>query len=126
SPLLASRPPNVLVYFQFAENAKLTSPQVPLGDERILAEKNSYTTAERIQAAAASISYLEKILNQRAAPDAYGVSTRPAGAPTLSLSKPQSSYNNRELLINVCAAVPTNPIAPLQLAQLSGQQPTRH
>src|SRR5258706_15503343 len=45
SPLLTYSATNVLLHFQFEPNGRLTSPQVPLGHERVLAE-NSYLSSE--------------------------------------------------------------------------------
>jgi len=51
SPLLISEYPNILLFFQFAPDGALTSPQVPTGEERTLAE-NANVTAEQIDRAA--------------------------------------------------------------------------
>src|SRR2546421_8791423 len=92
SPLLTYLPTNVLVHFQFTEEGKLTSPQVPLGNERALAE-SSYTTHEQIQNAAARLSELQKILSQPAAPDSYEAGSSLSRAFSLP-SRARAALNN--------------------------------
>ena len=115
SPLLTYLPTNVLVHFQFTEDGKLTSPQVPLGNERVLAE-SSYTTAERTQWAGDRLSELQNILNQMAGPDAYEAASSLPRALSFS-SRPRTVLNNRDVLANVCANAPTNQMAQIDLGQ---------
>ena len=118
SPLLTYLPTNVLLHFQFTADGTLTSPQVPLGNERALAE-SSYTSRAKIDVAAARLGELQSLLNQRAGPDGYSIagslgrwvdssaSTRPAA----------ESLKNRDLLFNTCSTEFTNLSSPLALAQ---------
>lgn len=124
SPLLTYLPTNVLLHFQFTAEGTLTSPQVPVSNERALAE-NSYTSREKINAAAVRLAELQKLLNQRAGPDAYSVagslgrwvdssaSTRPAAA----------ALNNRDLLFNTCSTVFTNLTSPIALGSPATEPP---
>lgn len=64
SPLLAATSEHILLHFQFAPDGTLTSPQVPEGNMRDLAE-TGYTTAERIDAAAARLAELAKHLDRK-------------------------------------------------------------
>ena len=57
SPLLTSPPPGVLLHFQLDPAGNLTSPQVPSGNMRDLAELR-YTTSERIGVYAARLRRL--------------------------------------------------------------------
>ena len=57
SPLLTAASPHILLHFQFAPDGALSSPQVPTGNMRDLAE-SGYTTHEKIEAAAARLADL--------------------------------------------------------------------
>lgn len=63
SPLLTRTPPHVLLHFQIGPDGKLTSPQVPTGNMRDLAEA-AYTTHEKIEASAARLAEFEAIVNK--------------------------------------------------------------
>ena len=63
SPLLVSTPEQVLLHFQWSVNGALTSPQVPTGPQRTLAEK-SYTTSERLDLASQRLEQLKQLLQQ--------------------------------------------------------------
>lgn len=65
SPLLALPASQVILHFQFGPDGELTSPQAPTGNMRDLAE-TGYTTAERIEAAAARLDRLRRTLDRRA------------------------------------------------------------
>lgn len=58
SPLLTEVSPYVLLHFQFGPHGELTSPQVPASNMRDVAEA-SYTTQERILAAASHLTKLQ-------------------------------------------------------------------
>jgi signal transduction histidine kinase len=68
SPLLTAAPSNVLLHFQFTPGGPITSPQVPTGPERALAEAN-YVSAQAIQTVAARLRQFEQILSHPAAPE---------------------------------------------------------
>ena len=63
SPLLTEMSPYILLHFQFDSDGKLTSPQVPDGNKRDLAE-TGYTTHERIEDSAARFAELRAVLNR--------------------------------------------------------------
>lgn len=119
SRLLTYRPTNVLIHFQFAQDGRLTSPQVPLGNERDLAE-SGYTTRERIEADRKRLGELEVILNQKAANGQTPVRSawvslsdgmsRPSAASTPAQTNRARAILNRELLANTCAPTPTNTV----------------
>src|ERR1051326_183493 len=106
SPLLTYLPTNVLLHFQFGEDGKLTSPQFPLGNERALAQ-GIYTTPEKLSLAGARLSALQTILDQQAGPNAQAAAGSLSRSSRLS-SPPRALLSNRDLLANVCAAMPTN------------------
>ncbi|KPK71742.1 MAG: hypothetical protein AMJ84_05715 [Acidithiobacillales bacterium SM23_46] len=64
SPLLTESTPHVLLHFQFGPNGELTSPQVPSGNMRDLAEARGYVTHEAIQARAARLGQLQSLLTR--------------------------------------------------------------
>jgi len=59
SPLLTATSPYILLHFQFGPDGALTSPQVPTGNMRDLAE-SGYTTHEKIGASATRLADLAK------------------------------------------------------------------
>lgn len=59
SPLLTFSSPYIVLHFQLGPNGQLTSPQVPLGNMRDLAESR-YTSAEVIQKSVEQLAALEK------------------------------------------------------------------
>lgn len=65
SPLLTETSEHILLHFQFGPNGALTSPQVPAGNMRDLAE-TGYVTGERIEAAAARLEALGQRLSRKA------------------------------------------------------------
>ena len=119
SPLLTYLPTNVLVHFQFGEDGTLTSPQVPLGNQRALAER-SYTTRANIETAALRLQQLARILNQQASQEVRGAGS--SLARTLGSPRTQPALNNRDVLINICAAMPTNVGPIVDLAAQPSQQ----
>lgn len=85
SPLLGYRSPFILVHFQLEADGKLTSPQVPVGPERELAEKG-HLTPEKIEAAAKQLGELKAILKYEVLLAA--LSEPPPGAPQFTLWQP--------------------------------------
>jgi signal transduction histidine kinase len=63
SPLLGFGSSNVLLHFQLIPGGPLTSPQVPTGEQRKLAEA-SYSSRDSLEMAAARLQHLQDILNQ--------------------------------------------------------------
>ena len=126
SPLLTYLPTNVLLHFQFAQDGKLTSPQVPLGNERDLAE-TSYTTHEKVETATKRLSELQKILNQQAGPFGAAIASSLLAAPQSYSSSPsprQSTVlNNCDVLMSLCANYPTSTVPVVTIpAQARPQQ----
>ncbi len=64
SPLLETVSPQVLVHFQIAPGGALSSPQVPLGSLRQLAEAK-YTSADKIDMYARRLAELQPLLDRR-------------------------------------------------------------
>lgn len=93
SPLLVESLPEVLLYFQLAPDGELTSPQVPVGNMRDLAEAR-YTTAEQVEIAAGRLRRFRGLITGdalfSALPDAPGPPRAPveAGSPS-PLSQPE-------------------------------------
>jgi len=102
SPLLAFSSSNILLHFQFRPGQRATSPQVPEGEQRVLAE-SGYTSPEHISAAAARLEQLNRILGQKA-----DGSPR-AGAAKSSQEQPRTSFDNADLLVQESGS--SNPIA---------------
>ncbi|HEY0456841.1 MAG TPA: HAMP domain-containing sensor histidine kinase [Verrucomicrobiae bacterium] len=65
SPLLAQTSTNVLLHFQFGPDGVLSSPQVPLGNKKELAE-NRYLTPAQIQTASARMAQLRQLVSPNA------------------------------------------------------------
>ena len=101
SPLLAYSSSNVLLHFQLSPDGQLTSPQVPLGPERLPALGNG-ATPERIQTASAQLNEYQSLLNAQC----------PAPPAGLALSS-GASMLNRDVLINGCAVFRTNTVGPI-------------
>ena len=120
SPLLTYLPTNVLLHFQFTTDGTLTSPQVPVSNERTLAE-SSYTSRVKIEAAATRLAALQKLLNQSAGPDAYSIASSLGrwGSSSAATRPATESMNNRDVLFNTCAPAFTNLTTPIALGSLS-------
>ena len=65
SPLLTEESPYIHLHFQFRPDGELTSPQVPTGNMRDVAERE-YTTHERIESSVARLARLRTILSKDA------------------------------------------------------------
>ena len=65
SPLLTQASTNVLLHFQFDPKGRLTSPQLPEGRQRELAQ-TKYTTPHQIELAARRFAEFEKIISRDA------------------------------------------------------------
>ncbi len=65
SPLLTQASTNVLLHFQFDPKGRLTSPQLPEGKQRELAQ-TKYTSADQIELAAGRFAEFEKIISRDA------------------------------------------------------------
>jgi signal transduction histidine kinase len=92
SALLNQGSTNILLHFQLDSHDRLTSPQVPEGNQRDLAEMQ-FTTHEQVEAAAARLRDLERILNREVSPELARL--LPFSAATNS---PQSRRNRDALL----------------------------
>jgi signal transduction histidine kinase len=77
SPILTQASPYVLLNFQFGPGGDLTSPQVPTGDQRGLAEAGN-TTAEAIGRAASRLADLGTLITSDALAAALPREGRPA------------------------------------------------
>ena len=64
SELLTNDSPHVLLHFQIGPDGKVTSPQVPTGNMRDVAETN-YTTHEKIKAAERRLIDVSKVLDRK-------------------------------------------------------------
>jgi signal transduction histidine kinase len=137
SPLLTQVFTNVLLYFQIGPDGKLTSPQVPTGKQRQLAEAG-LTTRDALDVAAERLRHLERVLNQQAAPELvlwlrqnsrahalvptpvfWAAVSDPSASPPNGLSIPASLLSNGGVLVNACP--PPQPGANQTL--LPGGQP---
>ena len=84
SPLLTFESPYVVIHFQIGPDGELSSPQVPESNMRDLAEL-SYTTHEKIEAAAARLARLQAALDRGKLVAAFDKPQVPAANPTRSL-----------------------------------------
>jgi len=80
SPLLTQPSEHVRLHFQFGPNGALTSPQVPTGNMRDLAE-TGYVAGERIEAAASHLAALGRWLSRKALAAALPSEGGPPPAP---------------------------------------------
>ena len=94
SPLLTHTSPYVLLHFQLKPDGKLTSPQVPTGNMRDLAE-TSYTTAEKIEPASRRLAELDKLLDRQALLAAASQAEARPSAPALSLAQRRAEPGQR-------------------------------
>jgi signal transduction histidine kinase len=106
SPLLTQTPTNVVLYFQFDPEGRLTSPQVPEGNQRALAEAQ-FATRERVEAAAARLREFERIMNEDAAPETARAAVEVAAGSALSgvsSLEESSPKKNRDMLLRAAPA----------------------
>jgi signal transduction histidine kinase len=108
SPLLTFASSNVLLHFQFWPDGALTSPQVPAGPQRELAEFG-YATREQIELAAVRLARLEKVLNEQA-PAPAAATIAPPARPASRAVSPVVVLRNGDVLINQCAPLRTNAV----------------
>jgi signal transduction histidine kinase len=90
SPLLTQTSSNILLHFQFDPSGRLTSPQIPEGQQRELAE-NRLITSDRLELAAARLREFEALMSQTAVPN--------------SRSGARASASNREILLAAAPSV---------------------
>ena len=134
SPVLMGTPPHILLHFQFDAAGRLTSPQVPTGNMRDLAEAH-YTTPARIQVFAGRLARLrhlldrETVLAQLQVPPPSGPQPHgPAVAATrghrqdVERQQQMSSAEWRQRKTNVLKAVPQYDVAESQRAPAGGAQ----
>ena len=101
SPLLAFSSSNVLLHFQFRPGQRATSPQVPEGELRALAE-SGYTSAEHIAISAQRLEQMRRILGEKASRPAPDVTSKQRKAPA-----PDAAFGNADLLAHESSL--TNP-----------------
>ena len=83
SPLLTGFSPHILLHFQFGPDGELTSPQVPTGNMRDLAE-TGYTTHEKIEASAALLRELQGTVRREPLLELLPVETDQRAEPPLA------------------------------------------
>jgi signal transduction histidine kinase len=64
SPLLTFTSPQIRLHFQYGPDGRLSSPQVPSGNMRDLAE-NRYLSPELVEGAARRLAELDKLINRK-------------------------------------------------------------
>ncbi len=100
SPLLTQVSTNILLHFQLDPQGALTSPQVPAGNQRDLAEAQ-FTTHERVESAAARLGELDQLLGKPATAELI----RLAALPSLSKAKVSGGpLSNKDALIALTTA----------------------
>lgn len=109
SPLLNAIPKHSKLYCQTGPDGTLTSPQIPVGNNRDLAEQN-YLTNDDINSAAALLENVRRLLPAVSPPQ-----TEPLPAP-VSAQVDQGEYNSRSK-----AASKGNALANSQNAKLQTQ-----
>ncbi len=100
SPLLTQTSSNILLHFQFDPRGRLTSPQIPEGQQRALSE--NLISADRLDSAAARLRDFEMLMSQTAVPrfrSAPGASPSNreilfAAAPSLEVSDMYSNFSS--------------------------------
>ena len=127
SPLLTFASSNILLHFQLAPNGRVTSPQVPVSNQRDLAE-SGYTTRERIEAAATHLAKFERLLAQRPTPEPTAESSFRRGTASSVATKPISVEDNGAVLRRQTATKQTtaldfaNAPAPVQAVATAPNQ----
>ena len=94
SPLLTQISSNILLHFQFDPRGLLTSPEVPVGNQRDLAEAQ-FTTHEHIEEAATRLKEFERIMAQQAPPELVHLLKH---EPNQTETKTQAPRNDQVLL----------------------------
>ncbi len=119
SPLLTYSSSNILLHFQFSPDGALTSPQAPAGAQRDLAVA-SYASPAQIEAAAARLGRLQKVLQDQAPANA-AIHTASGLTEIRRSSNTSLALRNGDVLINQCAPSPTNTAG--QIATPASTQP---
>jgi len=92
SPLLDQASPYIRLHFQVWPDGRFSSPQVPTGNMRDLAE-TAYTTGEKIEAAANRLAELQSLLSR----DALLVAISPPEPPAVRVAvSPEPRQQTRE------------------------------
>ena len=129
SPLLVQTSSNVLLHFQFDPERRLTSPEVPDGNQRDLAEAQ-FTTHEQVEAAAARLKQFEQIMAQPAAPSparmaGAGSTTAPSNGELLLAIAPAPPASEYVLVAHPGSATNLPSRSRLQPTQRDGLEPSR-
>jgi signal transduction histidine kinase len=108
SELLTNDSPHVLLHFQIGPDGKVTSPQVPTGNMRDVAETN-YTTHEKIKAAERRLIDVSTVLNRKRLLRMLSIRETPTAPPP-----EQTAAVQQNAALAQQAAGPQAPNAPAQ------------
>jgi len=126
SPLLTSQSPHVLIHFQVGPKGELTSPQVPKGNMRDLAE-GGYTTHENVLAAGRRLDELQAFIDRGVLLGLLPRSERrsasaPARLATLAGTRGQQPQVDAQMLRNTAEVQRRASNVRRQLAAPSGRR----
>ena len=126
SPLLTSQSPHVLIHFQVGPKGEVTSPQVPKGNMRDLAE-GGYTTHENVLAAGRRLDELQAFVDREVLLGLLPRSERrsasaPARLATLAGTRGQQPQIDAQMLRNTAEVQRRASNMRRQLAAPSGRR----
>ena len=132
SPLLGFASSNILLHFQLTDAGPATSPEVPSGHQRELAQ-SGYVAREQLDEAARRLGQWQSLLSQTAATlqvggrrsSGAGVRAQPTGSANI-VQTTKLALDNRSLLAREAGAAPPLPVptanAPLLVANQEPRQ----
>lgn len=126
SPLLTQVSSNVLLHFQSGPDGVMTSPQVPAGNERDLAE-SGYTSSDQNEVAAARLrmfqSLVERFAPQTRSNSPAATTSLDAGEGRVQSAKSAKSKARTSSQILMALTPPPDPSSPpMPVANFTGQQ----
>jgi signal transduction histidine kinase len=122
SPLLTEESPYALLYFQVGPDGEVTSPQVPTGTMRELAEA-SYTNDERIEGAARRLEDLRSVLDREALLAAMFEGQPPAAPRPRTLTRAQPAAGEAGQQVARSVRGPEGRAGPTVAAEAEEQAP---
>jgi hypothetical protein len=128
SPLLTFTSPQIRLHFQYGPDGRLSSPQVPAGNMRDLAE-NRYLSPELLEQASRRLEELGKLINQKDLAAALPVeeSVSPgvivAQENQTAQSRGSSEYQMRSRNSKLAQSAPAALAQPLSARRVGSQEP---
>ncbi len=123
SPLLTFASPQIRLHFQYGPSGRLSSPQVPAGNMRDLAE-NRYLSPELIEQASRRLEELGGLINRQDLAAALPVEeplSPPASAPTFANNQINQSRSSNEFMMRSRASKVAQSASPAAAQPLSSR-----